>query len=238
MATEGQRPFSFGSFPMPREGKDLDKKTQAPAQVRKSFEMKHRRNEIALLYLQGHTQTAIANQLGLTKQMVNRDIKALRDEYNEQSNLSTSEYQAAEIKRLEALEFEALRAWNESRGQKVVIKRRLPRTNKAGFPTQDEQPYVQDDGHVYEQTVSESPGDPRFISELRSIIERRCRLLGLDTQQQVSAGELGRVAGKSHEDAARMLLECAEQMQGEIQAKHREETGEDLIIDAKVSEGE
>ena len=84
----------------------------------------------------------------------------------------------------------------------------------------------------------ESLGDPRFISELRSIIERRCRLLGLDTQQQVSAGELGRVAGKSHEDAARMLLECAEQMQGEIQAKHREETGEDLIIDAKVSEGE
>jgi len=67
-------------------------------------EREDRRRKVATLLLANRTQTEIAQLLGVSRQTVNYDVKAIRDEWRAERIEAYERYRAEDMKRLEALE--------------------------------------------------------------------------------------------------------------------------------------
>jgi hypothetical protein len=129
--------------------------------------------EISTLYLQGWIQVAIAAHLSknraysVTRQTISRDIKTIQQRWLESSVRDFDEARAQELARIDNLE---LTYWSQFEASKdPIIKRKTKK---------------EIDGQITEATqeVSLGTGDPRFLQGVQWCIDRRCKLLGLDTQ--------------------------------------------------------
>ena len=87
------------------------------AKKRTPIRIEDDRREIACLYLQGKTQRAIADRLGMTRQMVGYDLKAIQRRWREDTSRNLDEEKARVLAKLDELERTYWQAWEDSLGQ-------------------------------------------------------------------------------------------------------------------------
>lgn len=135
----------------------------------------NRRAEIARLALfGGRTQQDIAEALGLDQTTVSKHLKAIRKEWQESAQRDIAEIVAQELRKLDTIELEALTEWERSKKdwkKKVVDKK----TGRAGVAEKSEK-----------NETGGQTGDPRYLSVLISIQDRRAKLLGTDKPTKVA----------------------------------------------------
>ena len=89
------------------------------------FEMQKRRKEVASLYLKGYTQQQIADKLEVSRQTINGDVKAVLEQWREETSHAMSERVAKQAMQLEDMR---LRAWTAY--QKAVEENRDAQSEK------------------------------------------------------------------------------------------------------------
>jgi hypothetical protein len=126
------------------------------------------RVEIAQLYLKGNTQAAIAEKLDISQQQVSYDLKVIRKRWLESSVRDFDELKSNELAKIDLLEAEAWKAWERSIGTKKIVSKKKGVNGK---------------GPIDETTtrVEELAGNPAFLTAVNNCIDRRCRILGLET---------------------------------------------------------
>ena len=135
---------------------------------------------ISDLYMRGWPQGRIAEYLSnrssdlapsiqYSEDMIKRDLKAVRDGWLESSLRNFDEMRAEQLAKLDAQEAEAWREW----------KRSCEDYKKKAVGTSAQ-------GKIDKTETGTQTGDPRYLTAILSIVERRCRLLGLDLPQKVA----------------------------------------------------
>ena len=138
------------------------------APKRSKIQIDRDRQEIARLYLQGVIQADIADRLGMTRQMVGYDLKAIREAWLKSSLSNFNERIAVELAKIDNVEVEYWQAWQrstqvkESSTAKIITDNEGKERNEAG--TKQEQ----------------MTGDEKFLAGVRWCIDRRLKLFGLD----------------------------------------------------------
>jgi hypothetical protein len=131
--------------------------------------IERRREAVADLYVQGWTQTQIANQLAVSQSCVSLDIKAIQKHWRESSIRDFDVLRERELKKLDRLEVEAWTAWQRS--QK---------------PAQEATISTDGNSQRTVKKVAEQTGDPRFLEQISKCIASRRALLGLDAPQKIA----------------------------------------------------
>ena len=135
------------------------------------------RAEIAKMRLEGLTQAKIAERLAtlrdyaLSPQTIAIELKAVRDEWLNQTIDNYEQTRLIELSRIDEEEAIAIGAWYRSTQPK---KKERTRTGT-------------NDGKPFEEFVQETEprdGNPAFLQRLESIRQRRCAILGFDSWQR------------------------------------------------------
>ena len=161
--------------------------------ARESTTIARRRESVADLYVQGLTQSQIANQLSMSQSNVCKDIKAVQRQWRDSSIRDFDTLRERELKKIDRLEVEAWNAWQRS--QK---------------PSQEAT--ISTDGSTQKtvKKVAEQTGDPRFLDQISKCIASRRALLGLDAPTKIApTSPDGEEAYHSHVMA--QLMRLAEQ---------------------------
>lgn len=134
-----------------------------------------RKADVARLALFGGlTQLEIGSKLGIDQSTVSKHLKAIRAEWRASAQRDIEDIISQELKKLDALEIDALTGWDRS---KKAVKKKT--TAKKTLP----------EGVVEESEKNETfgqVGDPRFLTVLISIQERRAKLLGTDKPAKIA----------------------------------------------------
>jgi len=140
-----------------------------PVSGAKKAEMARRRRAIGDLYVQGHSQLAIAEQLGISQPTVSTDLQVIHKQWRESSIRDFDTLRERELRKLDALELEAWKAWQRSQkpSQEAVVT--------SDGTTQKTQ-----------KRVAEQVGDVRFLEQISKCIAARRELLGLDAPTKVA----------------------------------------------------
>jgi len=145
---------------------------------RSASELTRDRRRIADLYLSGWTQTAIAEEVGVSQQTISGDLKALQKDWLASSLVDYNEAKAQELAKVDRLEREYWVAWEASKADKKVET-----TEKAaGKKATRSKAQVRREGQV---------GNPSFLSGVQWCIERRCKILGIDAPTGIDLTSLG-----------------------------------------------
>jgi len=142
-----------------------------PVKRSKKLAIVQRRQQVADLYLQGHTQTSIAERLGIKQPLVCTDLKAIQDEWRTSAVRDFDMTREMELQKLNRIERESWAAWDRS--QK---------------PSQSAD--IEGEGTVpSRKRIKNQYGDPRFLAQINQCIVSRRALLGLDfSQSPLEAG--------------------------------------------------
>jgi hypothetical protein len=130
---------------------------------------------VAELYLKGWQQVDIADHLtaefGIeySVEMIKRDLRLVRERWLKSSLRDFDELRSEQLAKLDLMELQTWEQWARSCAD---YSKKTTGTGPQGPIDKTE-------------TGSQS-GDPRYINVLLSIIERRCKLLGLDAPQKVA----------------------------------------------------
>ena len=130
-----------------------------------------RRQRIANLYLQGWSQSSIAEQLQIAQTTVSRDLKRIQAEWRASAIRDFDTQCGIELQKLDRLECEAWAAWERS--QKPSQQARVRATSEQNA----------------DRVIKNQVGDPRFLEQVHKCIAARCALLGLDNQPRAETTE-------------------------------------------------
>jgi len=142
------------------------------------FRIAQRREHVALYYLKGWTQAEIAEQLGVSRSTVGRDVKAVREAWLEAAVRDFDQARGQEIAKFDLVEREAWQAWERSKQDAVTKKvhqEKISGTSKKRA----------------EQVTRKQIGDPRYLQMVVNCILQRCRLLHLLDREQGTAAADG-----------------------------------------------
>jgi hypothetical protein len=114
----------------------------------------------AALYLNGVSQAEIAERLGVSQPQICEDLQSIRAEWVASAVVDFGAKKAEELAKLDHLERVAWASWEESRNR-----------------------YDADDVLL----ARRAPGDPRFLKQVESCIEKRLKALGLNAPEAFSA---------------------------------------------------
>lgn len=137
------------------------------------------------LYLKGHTYSSIQAHLNQDKPegkqictaQVYRDIKRYIEEYKSLMFSDLNEATTLELARINAVEAEGWRAWEQSREDIIRYKERiLKQTNAAGKAN----------GQSKENTreVMKSAGNEKYLDLVKWAIEMRCKIFGIKAPEK------------------------------------------------------
>lgn len=136
---------------------------------RSPFEKEDSLVAIAKLYLQGESQSAIAKSLELSQQTISLDLKEIRKRWRESSIRDFDEAKSQELAKIDLVEAEYWRQWERSKQMKRVRKNEEGLTEKGTF--------------LKNATTEEDRcGNPAYLAGVMNCIERRCKILGLDSE--------------------------------------------------------
>lgn len=124
---------------------------------------------VAEMYLKGSTMAVIADKLGHSLNMVSYDLREVRKRWRASAVRDFDAHREEQLARLDLLEAAAWREWERS--CEDYWKKTVGKTS-------------QDD--IDKEETGAQTGDPRYINAILSIVERRCRLLGLDAPTKVA----------------------------------------------------
>jgi hypothetical protein len=131
-----------------------------------------RRQQIAALYLQGHYQSAIAQQVGVSQQQVSYDLKALQKTWLASALRDFDTLKAEQLAKIDAVERAAWEAWARSlKAREITVQETIAgerQTTKASIRNETQ------------------VGDPRFLERIQKCIDQRCDILGLSTATEAA----------------------------------------------------
>lgn len=134
--------------------------------------------KMALLYRDGHTQRAIAQQFGLSQGQICQDLAEIRRRWQMESIEFFTDKVNAELSRIDNLEITYWEAWERSildatmvRVEKKTVGLKVEVDNLVELPAVETKEIKSRTGQS---------GNPAFLAGVMSCIERRCKLLGLD----------------------------------------------------------
>ena len=130
-----------------------------------------RREKAAELYIQGHTQAAIAKQLGCTQTCVSKDLQKIREKWQQSSVRNFDLARAEQLLKLDRVEMEAWLAWERSKQPSSTATISESENKKQS-----------------RRTVKQKEGDPRWLQIVQNCITQRRAILGLDLLPQVKDG--------------------------------------------------
>ena len=139
------------------------------AKRRTPLERERDLRETAALYLRGLTQEEIAQRLGVSRQQIGYDLKALQRRWQESALADFHAKKAAELARVDELERTYWEAWERScQAREVTTQERT----QGG------------DGHADEARLKagvrkeQRDGNSEFLRGVERCIEMRCKILG------------------------------------------------------------
>lgn len=141
---------------------------------------------IAKMYLQGYSQWAIAKELGLSQNVIWRDLQEIRKCWKEKYTSTYEQLREEQLAKTALVEYEAWEAWHKSKTikKKTVRKLQVLQPQEEVVPGVVTQPEL---GQTEEIITEEEPvGDPRFLEMVNRCIERRCRILGIEAPLKIS----------------------------------------------------
>lgn len=141
-----------------------------PVSRAKKTEIVRRRRTVGDLYIKGYSQIAIAEEIGVSQPTVSSDLQAIHRQWRNSAIRDFDSLRERELRKLDALELEAWKAWQRSQkpSQEAVIT-----TDGTHQKTQ--------------KRVAEQVGDVRFLEQISKCIASRRALLGLDAPTKVAA---------------------------------------------------
>ena len=132
-----------------------------------------RRKRVAELLLCGWSQTRIGEEVGVCRQMVAEDVKAVHEEWKLSRIHDHDAVIARELESLAKMEAEAWGQWERSK-EMAVTRKHKESTNEQG-------------GDVSDETIEkEQCGDPAYLAAIHKVRERRAALLGLDSPTKIA----------------------------------------------------
>jgi predicted transcriptional regulator len=132
-----------------------------------------RRKRVAELVLCGWSQTRIGEEVGVCRQMVAEDVKAVHEEWKLSRIHDHDAVIARELESLAKMEAEAWGQWERSK-EMAVTRKHKESTNDQGGDVSDE------------TTEKEQCGDPAYLAAIHKVRERRAALLGLDSPTKIA----------------------------------------------------
>jgi predicted transcriptional regulator len=129
----------------------------------------NRRREVAELYVQGLTQMAIADRVGVSQPTVSDDLKKIHKEWRESRIRDFDAARDLELQKLDRAESEAWEAWEKSKkpAQSAVV------TGEGA-------------DQKTRKTMKNQYGDPRYLDVVLKCVAARSALLGLEAPVQVA----------------------------------------------------
>lgn len=127
------------------------------------LEIAQRRRDVAELYIQGWTQTAIAEKLGIGQPAVCKDLQQIQREWRDSRIRDFDAARELELQKIDRLEREAWAAWERS--QK---------------PSQSAEFAGDANNTPKRKRVTNRVGDPRYLLIVHNCIASRRAVLGLD----------------------------------------------------------
>lgn len=144
------------------------------------------RSKIAHWWLEKVTQGEMAKRLGITQQMISKEIKKLRREWQENSLADVGQRIGERVASLEHVKREAWRGWHRSlRTAKRQTSRKKDRTAgspaPAGPPGSPPPPPTPVASSEIEATIvrEDQTGDPRFLQVVIGVEDQLSRLQGM-----------------------------------------------------------
>jgi hypothetical protein len=164
-------------------------------------EIANRRREVAEKYLRGATIVQIAEEYGLDKAQISRDLKYIREQWLEASINHIDQKKATELAKLDHLEMTYWDGWERS------IK-------STKIETSEETPV----GHRKTRQTKTTSGNPSFLDGVLKCIEKRCQILGIDAAKKITVDvEVNNVRN-------RIMAALA----GDVAESHPQETPENI----------
>lgn len=157
-------------------------------------EREEMRERIASLRLRGMPFRDIAAQLGLSVSYCYDEYKVVEQRWRHAANDSLTQLKAQELARLDIVEAEAWRAYERSQAERTAAEER--------FSYDRDGQRVRDGGKAKRQTRD---GDARFLQIVLDCVDRRIKLLGLDSPDLVGATSDGNYQPDNHGSLADRL---------------------------------
>lgn len=178
------------------------------------------------LHASGLSMGQIAKRLNIPVQTVYEDIQSAKAIWISQAANNRQQFVAAELARLDRVEYEAWNQWEKS-CRPMVEKR-----------TEEDGPSQQNPNGKTKQskTTRRKSGDPRLLAVILKCVESRREMLGLDAPQQ-SAADLERdmaepmVVEIATRDAARLVMEHSD---GRLKVKIDDDSKPNAIKDLDI----
>ncbi len=141
-----------------------------PGQKRSREQRLYDQRRIAELRLKRCTQQEIADEVEVSPATVKRSLRKIEDEWREAAKAAIDEYKMEELARLEQMERELWAQWAASKQEQT---KRIVEEKQGGRQVRLE--------------TTTAVGEPRFMTLLVQISQRRSSLLGLDSPQKVAS---------------------------------------------------
>ena len=146
---------------------------------RSKFQIEDNRRDSTRLYLRGKTQSEIAELLGISRSMVAYDLKAIQEQWRENTVRDLDADKARELAKTDELERIYWAAWESSLEQRETTA--TART-EAGDSIRTTAPMKRES----------QGGNPVYLQGVMGCMQRRAKLLGLDAPtKQEHAGTGG-----------------------------------------------
>ena len=128
--------------------------------------------QVAALYLQGQSQYAIAQQVGVTQQQVSLDLKIIQKAWLASTLRDFDAAKSEQLAKIDAVELAAWGAWERSQlSRQVTLTKRV----MGDFPREEES-----------LRAESSAGEAKFLDVVLKCIQQRCDLLGLGAQAEAA----------------------------------------------------
>lgn len=165
---------------------------------RKPYQIEKDRAIASALYLKGRSQMVIAEKLGLTQATISRELKLIREAWQESALVSMDTKKNKELAKIDLLEVQAWDSWEASKKNTVTRitkeapadkeRSQKPGRKKTGTPTPPHPTNgtsVHPDSPVYEvfekhTKVEEKTGNIVYWHAIMKCVEMRCAILGLN----------------------------------------------------------
>lgn len=137
----------------------------------------------ATLYLRGYSLWDISQEVGVTTTQVSLDIKTIRKQWQEHYLRDFNQWVNEQLAKLDHVEIEAWKAWEESKEQVVKTS-----TKEKEIEINDGETTIPGLGRETAVTEEQRYGDPRYLEIIGRTIERRCKILGIEAPQKHLVG--------------------------------------------------
>lgn len=143
--------------------------TQIPGKEHEKTEIANRRREVAEKYLRGATILQIADEYGVDRSQISRDLKYIREQWLEASINHIDQKKAIELAKLDHLEMTYWDGWERSiKNAETIIQEKTQSGTKA-----------------VKKSVGQS-GNPSFLDGVLKCIDKRCQILGIEATKKIT----------------------------------------------------